>query len=136
MHSNFHILVVDDLPTVRWIVTAMLNEIGYTKITQAEDGEQALKLLQSGDTVSAPIEFVVTDWHMPVMNGLALLRQIRASIDFKHLPVLMITSEAETESLETATRAGVDGYIHKPSLGTAILKETFDKILAQRRLAM
>lgn len=135
MFPEFHFLVVDDLPTVRCIVVALLKALGHTKVSEAEDGKKALKLLQSEDAPGTPINFVVTDWNMPVMDGLALLKTIRATVDLQHLPVLMITAEAETENIIAATQAGADGYILKPALNARIFKETLEKILTERGLA-
>lgn len=132
MSPEFHFLVVDDLPTVRRIVVALLKALGHSKVSEAEDGEKALKLLQSGDALGTPINFVVTDWNMPVMDGLALLQTIRATANLQHLPVLMITAEAEANNIIAATKAGADGYILKPSLNAVILKQTLEKILMKK----
>ncbi|WP_420476567.1 response regulator [Noviherbaspirillum sp. ST9] len=130
MLSRFHFLVVDDLPSVRWIVSALLREIGCTTISEAGDGKQALSLLQSGPAV----DFILTDWKMPVMDGIALLRAIRASTKLSHLPVLMITAEAEDDSVAAAVAAGADGYIVKTLLSAAILRRTVDGILKKKGL--
>jgi two-component system chemotaxis response regulator CheY len=135
MSPEFHFLVVDDLPAVRRIVVALLKTLGHTKVSEAEDGEKALKLLQSDDGLGTPINFVVTDWNMPVMDGMALLQTIRATVGLQHLPVLMVTAEAEADNIIAATKAGVDGYILKPSLNARIFKETLEKILMKRGLA-
>jgi two-component system, chemotaxis family, chemotaxis protein CheY len=131
MLSRFHFLVVDDLPTVRWIVTGLLREIGCTHVSEAADGEQALTLLQCG-AVDKPIDFIVTDWNMPVMSGMALLRTIRATSRLAHLPVLMVTSEADTCNIAAATQAGADGYIVKPLLNARTLRAALDDILRER----
>ncbi len=132
MLSGFHFLVVDDLPTVRWMVTALLREIGCTKVSEAADGAQALKLLLPGITPGTPINFVVTDLNMPVMNGMGLLRTIRATAGLAHLPVLMVTAEADAGSMTAATKAGADGYLIKPLLSAGALRESVDKILRDR----
>lgn len=134
MRTGFHFLVVDDLPTVRWLVTALLREIGYTNVSAAEDGEQALRYLQSVRAGSMPVNFIVTDWNMPVMNGMALLRTIRTTAELAHLPVLMVTTEADESSIAAAVQAGADGYIIKPLLTKATLKGTVDSILRERGL--
>lgn len=130
MSAHIHVLVVDDFSTMRRIVFNLLREIGFTKITEAEDGEKALHCLRSG----IPINFVVTDWNMPVMDGLTMLQKIRATEDFKDLPVLMVTAEAKKENIIAAAQAGADGYIVKP-FNAATLKEKVDKILAKKGLA-
>ena len=131
MSAHIHVLVVDDFSTMRRIVSNLLREIGFTKITEAEDGEKALHCLRSG----IPINFVVTDWNMPVMDGLTMLQKIRATEDFKELPVLMVTAEAKKENIIAAAQAGADGYIVKP-FNAATLKEKVDKILAKKGLAV
>ena len=133
--SEFHFLVVDDVPIVRHIVVVLLRALGYTKVSEAENGAKALKLLASTNSSPTPINFIVTDWNMPVMDGMTLLQTIRATDGLKHLPVLMVTSEAQNDNILAAAQAGVDGYIVKPSLNARIFKETLDNILLKRGLA-
>lgn len=130
MSDNLHFLVVDDFSTMRRIIINLLKELGYTKVSEAEDGEQALKFLQSKDAIF-PVNFVVTDWNMPLMDGLTLLQSIRARADLKDLPVLMVTAEAKKENIIAAAQAGADGYIVKP-FNAATLKEKLDRILSKR----
>ena len=115
-------LVVDDFSTMRRILRNLLKELGFTNVDEAEDGQVALQKLQAGD-----VDFVVTDWNMPNMDGLALLQAIRASDALKHLPVLMITAEAKKENIIMAAQAGASGYIVKPFTG-ATLSEKLQKI--------
>ena len=115
-------LVVDDFSTMRRIVRNLLKELGFTNVDEAEDGQVALQKLQAGD-----VDFVVTDWNMPNMDGLQLLQAIRASDALKHLPVLMITAEAKKENIIAAAQAGASGYIVKPFTG-ATLSEKLQKI--------
>jgi two-component system chemotaxis response regulator CheY len=131
MPPEYHFLVVDDFSTMRRIVANLLRELGYNKISEAEDGLSALKLLRSGSAISNP-NFVVTDWNMPVMDGLTMLQNIRQSEQLKHLPVLMVTAEAKKENIIAAAQAGADGYIVKP-FNAATLKEKIDKIIAKKR---
>lgn len=128
MVDDQYFLVVDDFSTMRRIVTGLLKELEFTKMAEAEDGSAALKILEAG---AAPITFVLTDWNMPVMDGLALLKKIRATPSLSHLPVLMITAEAKKENIVEAAQAGADGYIVKP-FNAATLKEKIEKILARR----
>ena len=121
----------DDIPLMRHIVAISLNALGYTKISEAADGEQALKLLRSSTASGIPINFIITDWSMPIMDGIALLRTVRAHTELKHLPVLMVSALAEEDELAIAARAGMDGYIVKP-LNAETLKATLDSILAKR----
>ncbi|MGL5291980.1 MAG: chemotaxis response regulator CheY [Vibrionaceae bacterium] len=122
MDKNIKILVVDDFSTMRRIVKNLLRELGYTNVIEADDGTTALPLLKNGD-----VDFVITDWNMPGMQGLDLLKHIRSDAALKHLPVLMITAEAKREQIIAAAQAGVNGYIVKP-FTSVILKERLDKI--------
>ncbi|WP_413459658.1 response regulator [Herbaspirillum huttiense] len=126
--TDQHFLVVDDFSTMRRIVSGLLKELEYTKIVEADDGSTALKILESG---ASNITFVLTDWNMPVMDGLTLLKKIRGTPALAHLPVLMITAEAKKENIVTAAQEGADGYIVKPFNATT-LKEKIEKILARR----
>ncbi len=116
------ILVVDDFSTMRRIIKNLLKDLGFTNIQEADDGNTALPMLQQGE-----FDFVVTDWNMPGMQGIDLLRAIRSSDKLKHLPVLMVTAEAKKEQIVAAAQAGVNGYVVKP-FTAATLKEKLDKI--------
>lgn len=116
------ILVVDDFSTMRRIIKNLLKDLGFANIQEADDGSTALPMLQQGD-----FDFVVTDWNMPGMQGIDLLRAIRADDNLKHLPVLMVTAEAKKEQIVAAAQAGVNGYVVKP-FTAATLKEKLDKI--------
>lgn len=125
MKPDLKILVVDDFPTMRRIVKTLLKQNGYQNFIEAENGEEGYKTLQAeGD-----IEFVVSDWNMPKMTGLELLKTVRADAKFKHLPFLMVTAEAEKENIIEAVKAGVSNYVVKPFTG-ATLKEKLQKIEA------
>ncbi|HEY4073565.1 MAG TPA: response regulator [Herbaspirillum sp.] len=133
MTTDIHFLIVDDFSTMRRIVINLLKELGYTKTSEAEDGDKALKVLQAADALH-PINFVITDWNMPVMDGLTLLKTIRASPTMSALPVLMITAEAKKENIVAAAQAGADGYIVKP-FNAETLNEKVLKILKKRDAA-
>ena len=121
---NTHILVVDDFPTMRKIVKQVLKQLGYANVSEAEDGVIALQTLKNAVT---PIEFIVSDWNMPNMTGIDLLKEIRADDNLKHLPVLMVTAEAKKENIVFAAQAGANGYIVKP-FTAATLEEKLNKI--------
>ena len=125
---NFKIkvLVVDDFPTMRRIVKNLLKQLGFENIDEAENGEDALRKLKSGE-----YGLVVSDWNMPVMEGLELLKHIRNDPQLKDIPFLMVTAEAEKEKVIEAIKAGVDNYIVKPFTGE-VLKEKLEKI-AQKK---
>ncbi|EKO3574748.1 chemotaxis response regulator CheY [Vibrio metschnikovii] len=116
------ILIVDDFSTMRRIVKNLLRDLGFNNTQEADDGLTALPMLKKGG-----FDFVVTDWNMPDMQGIDLLKNIRADAELKHLPVLMITAEAKREQIIEAAQAGVNGYIVKP-FTAATLKEKLDKI--------
>ena len=107
--KNLKFLVVDDFSTMRRIVRNLLKELGYANVDEAEDGVAALQKLKSGG-----FQFVVTDWNMPNMSGIELLKVIRADAVLKSLPVLMITAEAKKENIIEAAQSGASGYIVKP----------------------
>ncbi len=119
------ILVVDDFATMRRIVKNILKQIGFENIEEAEDGEHAYTKLKSGS-----FRFVVTDWNMPNLDGLGLLKKIRSDSELKNLPVLMVTAEAEKEKVVEAIKAGVSNYVVKP-FTAEVLKEKMDKILSK-----
>lgn len=116
------ILIVDDFSTMRRIVKNLLNDLGYSNTAEADDGTTALTALRS-----APFDFVVTDWNMPGMTGIDLLRAIRADEKLKTLPVLMVTAEAKREQIIEAAQNGVNGYIIKPFTAQT-LEEKLGKI--------
>jgi two-component system chemotaxis response regulator CheY len=120
--ASLKFLVVDDFSTMRRIVRNLLKELGFTNVEEAEDGAVALARLRNGG-----IDFVITDWNMPNMDGLTLLQSVRADGAMKHLPVLMITAEAKKENIIAAAQAGASGYIVKP-FTAATLNEKMEKI--------
>lgn len=120
--ANMKILVVDDFSTMRRIVRNLLKELGFTNVQEAEDGVDALNKLRG-----EKFDFVVSDWNMPNMTGIDLLRAIRGDAALKHLPVLMVTAEAKRENIIEAAQAGASGYVVKPfTAGT--LNEKLQKI--------
>lgn len=119
------ILVVDDFSTMRRIIKGLLGDLGYTNVTEADDGNTALPLLKAGN-----FDLLITDWNMPGMQGVELLRQVRADERLKKLPVLMLTAEAKREQIVEAAQAGVNGYVIKP-FTAATLKEKIDKIFGK-----
>jgi two-component system chemotaxis response regulator CheY len=116
------ILVVDDFSTMRRIVKNLLRDLGFTNTVEADDGQTALPILEAGG-----IDFLVTDWNMPGMTGIDLLKAVRANPKLVDMPVLMVTAEAKKEQIIMAAQAGVNGYVIKPfTAGT--LKEKIEKI--------
>jgi len=119
---NMKILVVDDFSTMRRIIKNLLNDLGFANISEADDGNTALPVLQKGG-----FDFLVTDWNMPGMTGIELLKAVRADDKLNTLPVLMVTAEQKREQIVEAAEAGVNGYIVKPFTAQT-LKEKIDKI--------
>ena len=122
LDKNMKVLVVDDFSTMRRIVKNLLRDLGFTNIQEADDGSTALPMLKEGE-----FDFVVTDWNMPGMQGIDLLKAIRADASLSHIPVLLITAEAKKEQIVMAAQAGVNGYIVKP-FTAATLKTKLEKI--------
>jgi two-component system chemotaxis response regulator CheY len=119
---NTKFLVVDDFSTMRRIIRNLLKELGFNNVDEAEDGVQALNTLRGGN-----FQFVISDWNMPNMTGIDLLRSIRADAALKHIPVLMVTAEAKKENIIQAAQAGASGYVVKP-FTAATLDEKLTKI--------
>lgn len=122
MNKNMKILIVDDFSTMRRIIKNLLRDLGFTNTSEADDGTTALPMLKSGD-----FDFLVTDWNMPGMTGIELLRAVRADPKLSTLPVLMVTAEAKRDQIIEAAQAGVNGYVVKPFTAAA-LKEKIEKI--------
>jgi two-component system chemotaxis response regulator CheY len=123
--QNMKILTVDDFSTMRRIIRNMLRQLGYTNVVEAEDGAEALTLLQR-----EKVDFVISDWNMPHMSGLDLLKAIRADANLKPLPVLLVTAEALKENVVEALKAGVNNYVVKPFTAET-LKEKIDAIFKE-----
>jgi two-component system chemotaxis response regulator CheY len=116
------ILVVDDFSTMRRIIKNLLRDLGFTNISEADDGSTALPMLQAGD-----FDFLVTDWNMPIMTGIDLLKAVRADERLSTMPVLLVTAEAKKDQIVEAAQAGVNGYVVKPFTAET-LKEKIEKI--------
>ena len=122
MNKDMKILIVDDFSTMRRIIKNLLRDLGFTNTAEADDGQTALPMLQNGK-----FDFLVTDWNMPGMQGIDLLKNVRSDPNLKDLPVLMVTAESKRDQIVEAAQAGVNGYIVKP-FTAATLKEKIDKI--------
>jgi two-component system chemotaxis response regulator CheY len=122
--TSMRILIVDDFATMRRIVRNILKQLGYTNAEDADDGTSALALLKS-----EKFDFVITDWNMPKMTGLDLLKSIRSDPNLKNIPVLMVTAEALQENIVAAAKAGVNDYVVKP-FDAQTLKGKIDKIFS------
>ena len=122
MEKDIKILIVDDFSTMRRIIKNLLRDLGFTNTSEADDGQTALPMLQNGN-----FDFVITDWNMPGMSGIELLKAVRADQRLQALPVLMVTAEAKRDQIIAAAKAGINGYIVKP-FTAAVLQEKIEKI--------
>jgi two-component system chemotaxis response regulator CheY len=121
--KDMKFLVVDDFSTMRRIIKNLLHDLGYPNVTEADDGKTALPMLQAGS-----FDFLISDWNMPGMSGLDLIKAVRSDAKLAKMPVLMLTAEAKREQIIEAAQAGVNGYVIKPFTAET-LKEKLDKIL-------
>jgi two-component system chemotaxis response regulator CheY len=130
--TSIKVLVVDDMSTMRRIVKNVLKQIGFSDMIEAENGQDALNKLKAGD-----IGLVVSAWNMPVMQGIELLRAVRADAELKYLPFLMVdlpflmvAAEAQKENIVEAVQSGVSNYVVKPFTAEA-LQEKLEKIFSK-----
>jgi len=122
LDKSMKVLIVDDFSTMRRIIKNLLRDLGFNNTVEADDGNTALPILKTGS-----IDFLITDWNMPGMQGIDLLKTVRADPELATLPVLMVTAESKREQIVEAAQAGVNGYIVKPFNATT-LKEKIEKI--------
>lgn len=124
--KDLKILVVDDFRSMRSLIKNILRKLGYLKVYEAEDGDKAWKMLQEEE-----IELVISDWNMPRMKGIDLLRKVRESEEFANLPFVMVTAEGMKENVVEAIKAGVSGYIVKP-FSPQSLQDKIQKVFAKK----
>ncbi len=124
--TKMKVLVVDDFSTMRRIVKNILRQLGFENIIEADDGETAIAKLET-----ERVDFIISDWNMPKMSGLELLKWVRSHDEFKDLPFLMVTAEAQKENILEAVKAQVSNYIVKP-FTAEVLSEKIEKIFANR----
>jgi len=122
--TNMRVLVVDDFSTMRRIIKNILRQIGFTNVVEADDGAAAWEVLTKDK-----IDFIISDWNMPQMTGIELLRKVRAHEEFCNLPFLMVTAEAQQENIIEAVQAKVSNYIVKP-FTPEVMKQKIDKIFS------
>lgn len=125
--ASMKILVIDDMSTMRKIVSKMLESMGFKNISEADDGATALPMIEKAQADGEPFEFIVSDWNMPTLSGLDLLKKLRADDRFKALPFLMVTAEAEQSNVVIAVKAGVSNFVVKP-FSAQVLQEKIAKI--------
>ena len=122
IQANMRILVVDDFQTMRRIVKGVLKELGFTNVVEADNGVRALEILRG-----EKIDFIVSDWNMPEMTGIELLKTVRATEEWKDLPFLMVTAEGKSDQVLEAVKSRVNNYVIKPFTPTT-LEEKIRKI--------
>ncbi|WP_022661887.1 chemotaxis response regulator CheY [Paucidesulfovibrio longus] len=121
-NPKMRILVVDDFSTMRRIIKNILRQLGYENVVEADDGTTAWEVLNKDN-----IDFIISDWNMPKMTGIELLRKVRGSEEYVDLPFLMVTAEAQQENIIEAVQAKVNNYIVKP-FTPETLGQKIDKI--------
>lgn len=130
MNKDMKILIVDDFSTMRRIIKNLLRDLGFNNTYEADDGTTALPMLKGGG-----YDFLVTDWNMPGMQGIDLLRAVRADPDMSTMPVLLVTAESKKDQIVMAAEAGVNGYIIKPFTAATLeekIKKIFERIEASK----
>jgi len=123
VNKNLKILIVDDFATMRKVIRNLLKQGGFENVVEAEDGVAALKVLKSQQ-----VDFIISDWNMPNMSELELLKAVRGDDELKALPFLMVTAEALKDNVVAAVKAGVSNYIVKP-FTAEVLNEKIEKIV-------
>jgi two-component system chemotaxis response regulator CheY len=123
--KNMRILVVDDFQTMRRIIMNLLKQLGFNNVTEADDGTTAWERLQA-----ETVDMVISDWNMPKMTGIDLLKKVRSNERTKAMPFIMVTAEGKRENVIIAVQAGVSNYIVKP-FNAATLKEKLVKVVGQ-----
>ena len=131
LKTDAKILVVDDMSTMRKIVRNMLQKLGHNNVLEADDGEPAWNLINEAHDAGSPFDFIVSDWGMPSLTGLDLLKNIRSSEKFKKLAFLMVVAENEQANVVVAVKAGVSNFVVKP-FSIQSLKEKIDKITIEK----
>lgn len=122
MDKNMRILIVDDYSTMRRIIKNLMRELGFANCDEADDGTTALPMLKTGK-----YDFLITDWNMPGMTGIDLLKEVRNDPALAEMPVLMVTAQAKKQEIVRAAEAGVNGYVVKPFTAET-MKEKINKI--------
>lgn len=123
-------LVVDDFATMRKIIKKVLSELGYTNIEEADDGASALPMIQEAKAKGEPYGFIISDWNMPKMQGIDLLKACKLDPGLKSTPFMLVTAESEQKHIVEAAKAGVSDYVVKP-FNSATLKAKMEKVYAK-----
>lgn len=132
--ASTRFLVVDDFSTMRKIIKKVLGELGYTNIVEAVDGQNALEVIKSQAERREPIDFIISDWNMPKMLGIDLLKHCKQSTDLKSVPFILVTAESEQAQIVEAVKAGVSEYVVKP-FSAQVIKEKIERVYAKHNPA-
>lgn len=124
---NTRFLVVDDFATMRKAVKATLQILGFNNIIEAVDGKHALEILNENQKANTPVEFIFSDWTMPNLNGIELLKSVKQNSNYSQIPFVLVTAESEQANIVEALKAGVSEYIVKP-FNPQILKTKIEKV--------
>ena len=127
---NTKFLVVDDFSTMRKIIKKVLDEIGYKNVVEAVDGRNALEVIANSFKTGEPIQFIISDWNMPNMQGIELLRACKENPQYKTVPFMLVTAESEQAQIIEAAKAGVSEYVVKP-FNAATLKAKIERVYAK-----
>ncbi len=131
-------LIVDDVSTMRKIIKNILGDLGYTNLVEAVDGINALELLNQNLNTDAPVQFIISDWNMPNMMGIDLLKRCKKTPEFMALPFVLVTAESEQHQILEAVKAGVSDYIVKPFSAQKVkekIERVHNKLIADRKVA-
>jgi two-component system, chemotaxis family, chemotaxis protein CheY len=123
MDTSIKVLIIDDFATMRRILKNILKQLGFRNLVEADDGTTAMEILES-----QTIDLIISDWNMPKMTGLELLKKVRADSRYAKTPFLMVTAEAQKQNVIEAVQAGVSNYVVKPFTAEAI-SDKLEKIL-------
>ena len=134
-NTNTKFLVVDDFSTMRKIVKRVLDELGFKSVVEAVDGKNALELLKDYAEKNDPIQFVISDWNMPHLTGIDLLKACKADVKFNTLPFILVTAESEQSQIIEAAKAGVSEYVIKP-FNAATLKLKIENVYNKQAAAL
>lgn len=132
-NTNTKFLVVDDFATMRKIVKKVLDELGFKNVVEAVDGKNAFQIIKDQDAKNDPIQFVISDWNMPNLTGIDLLKACKADQKFSTLPFMLVTAESEQAQIIEAAKAGVSEYVIKP-FNAATLKVKIEKVYNKTNL--
>ncbi|HPI41439.1 MAG TPA: response regulator [Pseudobdellovibrionaceae bacterium] len=128
--QNTKFLVVDDFATMRKIVKKVLAELGYTNIEEADDGKTAWPMIEAALQKGEPYGLVISDWNMPGMTGINLLKQCKTIPQLQAMPFILVTAESEQKHIIEAAKAGVSDYVVKP-FNSATLKQKLERVYAK-----